>query len=157
MQRVLVLVILASIACSPVQPTVIYKGISDPAMRVEERSLPDRPDAVPLTDAQNASYPVTKGSAAPVDGIVISPDKVARILKLKAGYDELRGLYQADRDIFKQNRLIYEERISQANAEISRLTPSWWDRHGASVGVIIGLVGGAALTAALYRVALSTK
>lgn len=143
--------------CSSTQPTVVYKGITDPSMLVEQKPLPARPDLTPLTDAQNQSYPLAKGSASPMDGILISPEKAARVLKLKAGYDELRGMYEADRTIFAQNRLIYEERLQQANAEIARISPSWWEKHGLAVGAVLGTVGGALITVGLYRITVGTK
>lgn len=157
MRWVLVGMLIGAFGCGQTQSTVVYKGITDPAMRVEEQPLPDRPDKDPLTEAQNQSYPLVKGSAAPIDGVVITPEKAARVLKLKAAYDEIRAGYTADKTVFAQNRLIYEERLQQANAEISRISPSWWDKHGAAMSALLGVIAGALVTVGLYRIATGTK
>jgi len=145
-REILIGILVGSVGCAAGKPSVVYKGISDASMRVEERSLPARPDATPLSDAANTSYPLIKGSSAPVNGLLVTEEKAARILRLKAAYDELRSLYESDRTVFKQNRLIYEERIQAANAEIARLAPSWWDDNKGTIGFIGGIVLGAAVT-----------
>jgi hypothetical protein len=146
MKTVLVGVLVGTMACGAGNTVVQYKGIPDKHMRVEENPLPDRPDKEPIPPAEDYVYPVTQGDPAPADGVLLSPAKAARAKKWQIGYDEIRGLYEQDRQVWKQNRIIYEERLDLANQEIGRLQPSWWDQNKGTVAFIGGVVLGAFVT-----------
>ena len=83
------------------------------------------------------------------DGILISPEKAARAKLWQVSYKSLLELYEIDRQIFTQHRIIYDERLTQANAEISRLSPSWWDENKGTIGWATGFVAGAVATIAI--------
>ena len=139
-------ILIFSAACGRTIPVVQYKGIDDKAFHVEERALPDKPDSDPIPEDKNYAHPLTKGQSAPADGVLLSPEKSARALKYKVGYNEILNLYQADRDVWRHNRAIYEERLKQANAEIKRLAPDWWAAHIGSIGFVGGLIFGSMLS-----------
>ena len=112
---------------------------------VEKKKLPASPAAEPIPPDKDWVVVVMQGEKVPEDGILLSAEKAARAKKWQLSYEELRGLYEADRDVWVQTRLIYEERIDQANKEIQHLQPTWWDSNKGTIAFITGAVMGSAL------------
>lgn len=136
-------------ACGGGTVAVQYRGMPD--MAVETKPLPDRPDKTPIADGKDYVVPLSNGDKAPADGVLLSPDKAARVKLWQLDYDELRALYNTDREVWKQTRIVYEERLGQANEEIRRLQPSWWDQHRLEIGVVTGIIGGVAIMVGAYK------
>lgn len=89
------------------------------------------------------------GDVVDKPGVLLSPDKAARAKKWQDGYLNLRLLYETDRQIWQQHRIVYEERTAQANAEIKRLSPSWWDENKGNILWAGGFIMGAASSIAI--------
>lgn len=139
---------LFAIGCSASTPVLQYPNLSD-KQRVEDKKLPDRPDAIAIAPENDWVKAVKAGDVADKPGVLLSPDKAARAKKWQDGYNSLRDLYDLDRQVWQQHRIVYEERTSQANAEIKRLSPSWWDENKATIGWVGGFVMGAACSVAI--------
>jgi hypothetical protein len=134
------------VACGATKPAVQYPGIPEGPRRVEATPLPPLPNKDPLAEDQNYSIPLLEGDKSPKDGILLSPEKVDRVLQLDLSYDELRKLYAYDKTIWQQQRIFYEESLGQANNQIIKLTPDWWSENKLPLGVVTGFVLGTLAT-----------
>lgn len=144
--KALVLVLL--VACVAPAAVPQYAGI-DPKQYIETKPLPARPDADPIPAADDWDQALLAGQAAPQNGILLSPQKAGRAALWKDDYNSLRNLYELDRQIWTQQRIVYDERLSQANAEIKRISPSWWDENKGTLAWVGGFVMGAATSVAI--------
>jgi len=156
MIRLLTTLIALSLGCGAATPVVQYHRIPE-AQYVEQKELPESPDAKPIAEkadwvkALPASVCTDANGVERVteNGIILSVEKAARAKKWQDGYKSLRGLYELDRQIFGQHRIIYDERLQQANKEIQRLSPSWWDENKGTLGWGTGFITGAVATIAI--------
>lgn len=146
--RSLGLLMLFAVGCGASTPVPRYANISD-KQYVESKPLPDRPDAIAIPEDQNWAKPLMAGQCTEADGIILSPEKAARAKLWQEGYNGLRGLYETDRQIWQNHRIVYEERTSQANAEIKRLSPSWWAENSSQILWVGGFLMGAATSIAI--------
>jgi len=142
------LILIALVGCAASTPVPQYAGI-DPKQYVETKTLPDRPDKDPIPADKDWVLPLPAGQTAKQDGILLSPDKAGRAKLWQEGYNSLRNLYDIDRQIWTQQRIVYDERLSQANAEIKRRSPSWWDENKGTLSWVGGFVMGAATSVAI--------
>jgi hypothetical protein len=142
------LVLIFLVSCAASTPVVQYAGI-DPKQYVETKTLPDRPDKDPIPADKDWVIPLAAGQTAKQDGVLLSPEKAGRAKLWQDGYLGLRSLYDIDRQIWTQQRIIYDERLSQANAEIKRRSPSWWDENKGTLSWVGGFVMGAATSVAI--------
>ena len=136
------------VGCAASTPVPQYAGI-DPKQYVETKALPDRPDKDPIPADKDWVVPLAAGSAAKQDGILLSPEKAGRAKLWQDSYNALRNLYDIDRQIWTQQRIVYDERLSQANGEIKRLSPSWWDENKGTLSWVGGFLMGAATSVAI--------
>lgn len=139
------LILLFAIGCSASTPVPQYPAMSE-KQQVENKVLPERPDAVAIAPENDWVKPMKAGDIVDKPGVLLSPDKAARAKKWQDGYNNLRDLYDIDREVWQLHRVVYEERTNQANAQIKRLSPSWWDEHSATISWAAGFVLGAATT-----------
>ena len=146
--KAVALILLVSIGCSASTPVVQYPQISD-KQHVEDKVLPERPDAVAIAPENDWVKSMKAGDSTDKPGVLLSPDKAARAKKWQDGYNNLRDLYELDRQVWQQHRIVYDERISQANAQIKRLSPSWWDENKSSLLWAGGFIMGAATSIAI--------
>lgn len=155
--RFVVLIAMAVAACGSSNSVPQYPGIGE-SHHVEAKKLPPRPDAQAIAKEDNWSEPLpsatctvesTGETVATKDGVLISPDKAIRAIRFKDSYNNLRDLYEIDRQIIGAQRVVYEERLAQANSEIRRLSPSWFDRNKGTLGWVGGFVAGAVTTVAI--------
>lgn len=144
--KTLIAITLFSFGCTAARPAVQYQGIPPGPRRVEDVALPDRPNPESLPEAQNYAIPLPQGTKAPKDGILLSPEKMERALELMLSYDELRTLYENDRIVWQNQRGTYEDTLVEANKEIVRLNPTWWDDHKLEIGLVGGAVIGIGLS-----------
>jgi hypothetical protein len=138
-------ILLMVVGCGASTPVPQYAGISE-KQYVEARELPPRPDADPIAKEDDWVKPLPAGQCADRDGVLLSPEKAVRAALYKDGYNNLRNLYDIDRQVWTQHRIVYNERTAQANAEIKRLAPSWWDEQKTSISWAAGFALGAATT-----------
>lgn len=152
MMRLVAIAVLAAAGCSASTPVPQYPGIKE-KQHVEARELPPRPDAEPISPEQDWVQALPAGKCAEKDGILLSPEKAVRAKLWQTAYNGLRNLYDLDRQVWGQHRIVYEERTQQANAEIKRLAPSWWQENKGTIAWAGGfLMGAAATIAILYGV-----
>jgi hypothetical protein len=109
-------------------------------------ALPDRPDKDPITPELDYSIPLQKGNIASADGVLLSPAKIARLILWTISYNDIRTRYEQDRIIFKQIKIIYDERLNQAQNEIDRLQPTFWDKNGPVIILLAGFIAGSLIT-----------
>lgn len=146
--KVVALILLVTIGCSASTPVPQYPAMSEKQL-VENKPLPERPDAEKIAPENDWVKPMKAGDVADKPGVLLSPDKAARAKKWQDGYNNLRDLYELDRQVWVQHRIVYDERISQANATIKRLSPSWWDENKSQILWVGGFVMGAATSIAI--------
>lgn len=146
MKLVVAIALFFFVGCTAARPAVQFSGIPAGPRRVEDRAMPARPDSEPLPDDVNYAEPLLEGDKAPRDGILLSPEKVARFVAIDNGYNQIFGLYESDRVTWQQQRVYYEETIDQANKEIVRLSPTWWDENKFEVGLVGGFIVGVGVT-----------
>lgn len=154
--RTIATLMILSAGCGAATPVVQYKGIPE-AQYVEQKELPESPATEPIAKKDDwvKALPASvcideKGVERRTEhGIVMSPQKAARAKRWQDAYKNLRGLYDLDRQVFGQHRIIYDERMGQANEEIERLSPSWWDENKGTFGWGAGFIAGAAATIAI--------
>lgn len=144
MRWLVAILMIASAACSHT-PLMRYTG-PDMLPVVEDKSLPASPDETVIPPSEDWVLPLMTGEAAPKPGVLFSPEKTARAKAWQIGYIQIRGMYEADRAYWKSTRAFYEIQLKQANVEIDRLQPSWWDSHKAEFGFATGVVIGVATT-----------
>lgn len=145
-----------AMGCGASIPVVQYGSIPE-RQHVESKALPDAPDKTEIPKEKNwvMALPAStctdiKGKERKVQGgVVLSPEKAARAKKWQLGYRALRSLYETDRQIWTQHRIVYIERTNQANREIVRLSPSWWTESKGTLAWAAGFVMGAAATVAI--------
>lgn len=130
-------------ACAASSPVARYPGFDD-KHRVENNPLPERPDSEKIPSDKDWVKPLRAGECAESDGILLSPEKAVRAKLWQEGYNSVRTLYEIDRQIWQQHRIVYEERLNQANSEVARLSPSWWDENKSSILWAGGFLMGAA-------------
>lgn len=140
--------LIALVGCGASTTVPQYAGI-DPKQYVETKPLPTRPDAEQIPADKDWVVPLAAGQAAAKDGILLSPEKAGRAKLWQDGYNALYNLYGIDRQIWTQQRIVYDERLSQANAEIKRVSPSWWDENKGTVCWVGGFLMGAATSVAI--------
>ena len=146
MRQVLSILMVFAIGCGSTAPVVVqYSGVPE-RQHVEKKELPEPPDAKPIPAEEDWVKPLPAGKAYDKDGVLISPAKAARAKQWQLGYKSLRDLYEIDRQIWEQQRIVYDERLGQANKEIERLSPSWWSDNKGTVGLVTGIVLGVATT-----------
>jgi len=144
MREILAVAVVMTIGCGAPAPMVQYAGIKD-SDRVEEKALPDAPNAVPIPEEWNWVVPLPAGRKHTKAGVLLSPEKAARAVDWKNGYNNIRSLYELDRKVWREHRTIYEERLKKANEEIRRLSPTWYEHNK----IVIGFVTGVATTVAI--------
>lgn len=153
MRALLVAVLIGTVACGSTMPALQYQVTMPQIVKVEVTPLPARPDDRPIPEDKDWVVPIDKGEVAPDDGILLSEDKAARAKMFQIDYDQLRGMYEADRKVWEQTRIIYEERLNSANSEIRRLQPTWWTENKGTISFVGGVVLGGLLTVgAVYGV-----
>lgn len=140
--------ILLVVACSASTPVPQYPAMSE-KQQVENKALPERPDAEKIASENDWVKPMKAGDSTDKPGVLLSPDKAARAKKWQDGYNNLRDLYELDRQVWQQHRIVYEERQNQSNALIKRLSPSWWDENKSQILWVGGFVMGAATSIAI--------
>jgi hypothetical protein len=73
-----------------------------------------------------------------------------RAARVKVAYDEMRGLYEVDLRTMDRERQVYDRHLKAADDEIAewriKARRSWWELNKGTVGLVIGVVTGAALT-----------
>lgn len=148
MKNYVAIVLLVCIGCSASTPVIQYPAMPD-KHRVENKELPVRPDSEAIAPENDWTKAMKPGDTTDKPGVLLSADKAARAKKWQDGYINLRLLYETDRQIWAQHRIVYEERVSSANAEIKRLSPSWWDENKGTLGWVSGFIMGAATTVAI--------
>jgi len=149
----------------PPEPTVTI------GKRVEDQPLPPDPASEPLPDGTPKgewAEPLEKGACVKADGTVskdvvkpcparsgvsISEEKATRLALFKIRYPELRLNYQADRQVWKAHRELYETRLQLAADRIKELQPGWFQRHKFEIGIAAGFLVGAAITISVFEVA----
>jgi hypothetical protein len=147
-KSIVAIVVLVCFGCSSSTPVIQYPAMSD-KLKVEEKPLPAAPDAEPVAPEDDWTKAMKPGDVADKAGVLLGPGKAARAKKWQDGYINLRSLYELDRQIWQQQRIVYEERVSSANAEIKRLSPSWWDENKGTLGWAAGFIMGAATSVAI--------
>lgn len=119
----------------------------DPQTPMFKTDLPARPDATKIAPEQDWVIAVETGDMIASAGICMSEQKAMRAANYVVSYNELRGLYEVDLKTMDRERQVYEKELEIADQEIAALREearrSWWERHGASVTMVIGLVAGA--------------
>jgi len=143
-QAVAILVVLA-MGCGSAVPVIQYSGLPE-KQHIEKRDLPDPPDKEAIPVDRDWVKPLPAGAVHDQHGILISPEKAARAKQWQLGYRNLRDLYEVDRAIWSEQRVIYDERLRQANKDIEKLSPSWWSSNKGTVGMTLGFVVGVAAT-----------
>jgi len=142
------------VGCGASTPVVQYSGIKE-SQHVETKPLPERPDAKPIPKENDWVVPLQASTCTAKktgkvvetkDGILISPEKAVRAKQWKADAVNVRTLHDIDRGIWGHHRVVYEERIGQANTRIKTLSPSWWDENKGTVAWASGFILGAAAT-----------
>ncbi len=157
MRFLLALLLSVMVACGGSMPAMQYQVTMPQVVKVEEKPLPERPDAQKIPAEKDWVVPLDKGEKAPDPGVLLSEDKAARVKLFQIDYNELRGEYEADRKVWEQTRIIYEERLNSANNEIRHLQPNWWDSNKGTIGFIGGFVlGGLATVGVVYGVEKAT-
>lgn len=146
--KVVALILLFSIGCGAATPFLQYPAMSE-KQQVENKTLPARPDAVAVAPDDDWVKPMKAGDVVDKPGVLLSPGKAARAKEWQLGYNALRDLYDIDRQVWVQHRIVYEERTTQANATIRRLSPSWWDENKSSILWAGGFIMGAATSIAI--------
>ena len=119
--------------------------ISD-TRRPELRTLPPNPRTEPLPDkfaGEEWVEPAEVGQVVAKPGLLVSEARVARDILFRTRYDELRTLYDEDRNVWVAHRDYYEQRLAQADGVIRDLQPNWWDQHKdyfylAAFGILAG-------------------
>lgn len=157
--------LLASCASrAQVVPTVPESALK----RVEEQDLPPDPKQEKLPDGLPKGdwiISMEKGSCVNEDGVMVNdypcPDKDGILSSeerayrdglFRIRYKELRENYQADKELWKVHRELYETRLQLAAQAIEDLQPSWWDRNKLQLGMVSGIVLGIASSAAIIVV-----
>ena len=146
--KVIAIVLLFAIGCSASAPVVQYPAMSE-KQQVENKTLPARPDAEKISAEKDWVRPMAPGACTADAGVLLSPDKAARAKEWQLGYNVLRDLYDIDRQVWQQHRIVYEERTKQANAQVKRLSPSWWDENKGNILWAGGFIMGAASSIAI--------
>jgi hypothetical protein len=144
MNKIYLTLVLLLTACGPSIATIRYE-LPPNLPNVVDSPLPDSPDKVAIPDAQNYAIPLVKGMQSPQDGILISPELAKRVKLWQLDDQEIRALYQLDKNIWKAEKVIFDERLAQSNQTIQTLMPnSWWYNHKDSFifigGIIVGTV-----------------
>jgi len=142
------LMMLFVVGCGASAPVIQYPTMSE-KQQVENKALPDRPDAVAIAPDDDWVKPMKTGDVVDKPGVLLSPGKAARAKEWQLGYNALRDLYDIDRQVWQQHRIVYEERTAQANAQIRRLSPSWWDENKSQILWAGGFLMGAASSIAI--------
>lgn len=148
MKIVAIIVLVLIVGCSASTQVPQYSTISD-KQYVENKPLPSRPDTEKIPADKDWVIPLPAGKAAQQDGVLLSPDKAARAKLWQEDYNAIRNLYEIDRQVWQQHRIVYNERLAQANAEIARRSPSWWDENKGTLGWVGGFLMGAATSVAI--------
>lgn len=147
-ESLLVMAAVLMVGCGASTPVPQYAGITE-SQYVERRDLPPSPDAVAIPDDKNWVEPLAATKCTDKDGILLSPEKAVRAKLWKTSYEGLRTLYDLDRKVWTEHRIVYDERITQANKEIERRSPSWWSENKGTVAWAGGFLMGAAATVAI--------
>jgi hypothetical protein len=152
--RALIAVIMCfyiSCATTP-QTEATERTIPEPLFSKE---LPEPPAEVPPDKrmAVSVSECTIEGSDPPQKtppGILMSQEMTMRAARLKVAYDEMRGLYEVDLQTMDREREVYERHLKAADDEIAdwkqKARRSWWENNKGTVGLVVGVVTGAALT-----------
>jgi len=151
--RALVVIVCFAAACGGATHTEnTERTLPEP---IFTRELPAPPKEVPLDKrlvvavsecTVEGSEPVAKTPP----GILMNQAMAMRAARLKVAYDELRGMYEVDLSIMDREREIYERHLKAADDEIvewrTKARRSWWERNKGTVGLVLGVMTGAALT-----------
>jgi hypothetical protein len=152
----IVLILILFLAGCPVKSKIYqYNGIPSHNW-IESSDLPIRPDADKIPEDKDWAISLHTGACAESDGILLSPEKAVRAKSWQNGYNSLRDLYEIDRKVWAQHRIIYEDRIARANKDLRSISPTWWDENKATIawssGFIMGAVASIAIVFALGHV-----
>lgn len=149
MRSLLSLVLIFTVGCATPAayvPTVAMER------RIEEKPLPPDPATEPLpagTPAGDWLEPVEKDQKLTRSGLLVSEARATRDGLFRIRYPELRRNYEADQQVWKAHRELYEARLKAADEALKKAEPGWWQQHGPAVGMVGGFLVGAALTVAL--------
>jgi hypothetical protein len=142
------------VGCGASTPVVQYSGIKK-SQHVETKPLPERPDAKPIPKDKDWVVPLQASTCTvkktgkvveTKDGILLSPEKAVRAKQWKVDAVNVRTLHDIDRGIWGHHRVVYEERIGQANRHIKTVSPSWWSENKGTIAWASGFLLGAAAT-----------
>jgi len=148
MKSLLALLVALICGCAAATPVTQYPLMSQ-QQQVEQKPLPERPDAKEIPEKEDWVKPLNAGECTATEGVLLSAAKAARAKKWQLGYNALRDLYDTDRQIWSLHRITYEERIGQANITIKRISPSWWDENRTIIGWTGGFIMGAVSSIAI--------
>jgi hypothetical protein len=146
--KIIAAILIVCIGCGASTPVPQFAGVSE-KQYVENKPLPARPDAEKIPADQDWTRPLPAGQCTKEDGVLLSPAKAARAKLWQEDDIGIRATYELDKQIWQQHRIVYDERIAQANAEIKRRSPSWWDENKGTLGWAGGFLMGAATTIAI--------
>lgn len=86
-------------------------------------------------------------------GILMSEQKAKRCAEYKLAYEELRKLYIIDIGAWKTKTTIYTSELDLCQKKVNELTKKakkgWWDKNKFTVGMLLGVVVGVAVTGAV--------
>lgn len=153
MRALIVIILCFGVACGGALPTESSEHtLPDPIFTQE---LPELPAEVPPDKrlAVAVSECTVEGSDPPEKtppGILMSQAMAMRSARLKVAYDEMRGLYEVDLRTMDREREVYERHLKAADDEIVewrvKARRSWWEKNKGTVGLVLGVITGAALT-----------
>lgn len=116
--------------------------------RTEMQPLPPVPDEVPADT--RATEALEEGDAAPFAGSLVDDRRLYRASEIAVAYMELRRMYEADRTSWERQEDVYERYLTvgeeQAEFWKQKAVRSWLERNGGTLGLVVGFVGGAAIT-----------
>lgn len=112
---------------------------------VERSELPEAPKETTVRDTFAVSY----GDVSPGSGVCLSEPLAYEYRNFRAGYKNLRSLYEADQLVWGAHRDVYETKIRAAEEALEEAQPSWWKRNDAQFVGVAGFIIGAATTIAI--------
>jgi len=174
-RRFLAIFVLGVVGCGGAQRPDLHPLVAEDR-RPESRALPvdarsePLPADTPLDLPEGYVMPVDRGECIPEagfelpasdepqvvpgpcpehSGIFVSESRANRDAIYRIRYTELRRTYESDRRVWAAHRDLYEAQVAADREEISRLQPSWWERHDGTILTAVGVVVGAAVTVAI--------
>lgn len=96
--------------------------------------------------------PVAKKPCPGLGGVLFTEAKFARWSLYRLRYDQLRVILVSDRQEWAAQRVLYETRLKLADKALFDAQPNWWERHAFDLGIVGGIVVGAAATIAIVAI-----